>query len=108
MIAQLQQTNHRLTGIMMARAQLAAASQLGTAAVGAAERRDSAPLASASADSDSDAAVKPCKDWLPPAGPSLRCTEAYSAESDRSPEAFLAQYYLYATQHQAPRSEGAR
>jgi hypothetical protein len=92
-------------------AQLAAASQLGTAAVGAAERRDSAPLASASADSDSDAAVvKPYKDWLPPAGPRCTVTEAYSGESDRSPspKAFLAQYYLYATQQQAPRSESAR
>jgi hypothetical protein len=89
-------------------AQLVAASQLVTAAVGAAERRDSAPFASASAELDSDAAVKPYKNWLQPAGPRCTDSEAYSAESDRSPEAFLAQFYLYATQRQAPRSEGAR
>jgi hypothetical protein len=76
MITQLQQMNHQLM------VQLAAANQLVTAAVGAAERRDPAPLPSASAGN-----VKPYRDWLPQ-------VQAYSGESDRSPEAFLAQYYL--------------
>ena len=90
MITQLQQMNHQLM------VQLAAANQLVTAAVGAAERRDPAPLPSASAGN-----VKPYRDWLPQ-------VQAYSGESDRSPEAFLAQYYLYARQQKVPASEGAR
>jgi hypothetical protein len=86
MITQLQQTNHRLM------VQLAVANQLVTAAVRAAERRDPAPLTHASADT-----VKPYRDWL------LQ-VQAYSGESDRSPEAFLAQFYLYTRQQKVPAS----
>jgi hypothetical protein len=72
MITQLQQMNHQLI------VHIAAANQLVIAAVGAAERRDPAPLTHASADT-----VKPYRDCLPQ-------VQAYSGESDRSPEAFLA------------------
>ncbi len=88
MIDQLKQMNTQLM------AQLAAANQLVAAALGAVDRRDPAPPVS-------PAAVKPFKDWLPQ-------VKAYAGEADRTPEAFLAQYYLYARQQNVPSSERAR
>ena len=76
--------------------QLAAAGQLVTAALGAADRRDAAPPLDTVA-----AKVKPYRDWLPQ-------VKAYSGNSDGSPEAFLAQYYLYARHQQVPSHERAR
>lgn len=85
-IAQLTKLNSELV------AQLTASNQLFTAALGAMDRRDSAPPVGSMA-------VKPYKDWLPQVGP-------FSGEPDRSPEAFLTQYYLYA--RNIPASERTR
>ena len=87
-IDQLKEMNNQLM------VQLAAANQLIVAALGAADRRDSTPAAS-------PAVLKPFKDWLPQVKP-------YGGEADRSPEAFLSQYYLYARQQNVPASERAR
>ena len=77
-------------------AQLAAANQLIVAALGAADRRDSAPPPPVG-----PAVTKPFKDWLPQVTP-------FSGETDRTPEAFLAQYYLYVRQQRVPAAERAR
>ena len=65
-----------------------------TAALGALDRRDPVPPVS-------PAAAKPFRDWLPQ-------VEAYAGEAHRAPEAFLAQFYLYARQNNVPASERAR
>ena len=65
-----------------------------TATLGAVTCRDSASPAS-------PAAVKPFKDWLPQ-------VKSYSGETDRTPEAFLDQYYLYVRQQNVPASERTR
>ena len=88
MIDQLKQMNTQLM------AQLAAANQLVTAALGAMDRRDPVPPVS-------PVAAKPFRDWLPQ-------VEAYAGEAHRAPEAFLAQFYLYARQNNVPASERAR
>ena len=90
MIDQLKQMNLN-TQLM---AQLAAANQLVVAALGAMDRRDPAQPVST-------AAAKPFKDWLPQ-------VEAYAGEAHRAPEAFLAQFYLYARQNNVPATERAR
>jgi len=90
LVNELKQMNSQLM------AQLAAANQLVVAALGAADRRDSAPPPPVG-----PAVTKPFKDWLPQVTP-------YSGESDRTPEAFLAQYYLYVRQHHVPATERAR
>jgi len=88
MVDQLMQMNTQLM------AQLAAANQLVAAALGAVDRRDPAPPVS-------PATAKPFKDWLPQ-------VEAYAGEAHRAPEAFLAQFYLYARQNNVPATERAR
>ena len=65
-----------------------------TAALGAVERREPAPLIGPTMG-------KPFKDWLPQ-------VKAYAGEPDRTPEAFLTQYYLYARQQNVPAAERAR
>ena len=45
--------------------------------------------------------AKPFKDWIPQVDP-------YSAEANRAPEAFLAQFRLYARQNSVPDTERAR
>ena len=90
LVNELKQMNSQLM------AQLATATQLIAAALGTADRRDSAtppPVV--------PAVTKPFKDWLPQVTP-------YSGESDRTPEAFLAQYYLYVRQQRVPAAERAR
>ena len=44
--------------------------------------------------------AKPFKDWIPQVDP-------YSAEANRAPEAFLAQFRLYARQNSVPDTERA-
>ena len=83
-IAELKQMNTQLM------AQLATA----IAALGVVDRRDTAPPVN-------PAAAKPFKDWLPQ-------VEAYTGEAHRSPEAFLAQFYLYAKQNNVPAAERTR
>jgi hypothetical protein len=58
--------------------------------LGAVDRRDPAPH-------DKPDAARPFKDWLPQVKPS-----GYSGETDRTPQAFLAQYYLYVRQQNVP------
>ena len=83
---QLKQMNSQLL------AQLAAANQLVAAALGAMDRRDPAPPVS-------PVEAKPFKDWLPQ-------VEACAGEAHRAPEAFLAQFYLYARQNEGPPRNG--
>jgi hypothetical protein len=64
MIDQLRQMNAQLMGLV-------------TAALGAADRRDPPPR-------DTKDGARPFKDWLPQVKP-------YAGETDRTPEAFLAQ-----------------
>lgn len=81
MIDQLRQMNTQLMGLV-------------TAALGAADRRDPTPR-------DTKDGARPFKDWLPQVKP-------YAGETDRTPEAFLAQYYLYARQQNVPSTERTR
>jgi hypothetical protein len=83
-IAELKQMN----------AQLMAQLTTAIAALGVVDRRDPAPAAS-------PAAAKPFKDWLPQ-------VEAYAGEAHRTPEAFLAEFYLYAKHNSVPANERAR
>ena len=87
-IDQLKQMNTQLM------AQLATASQLVSSVLGTVDRRTSAPPAS-------HPEAKPFKDWIPQ-------VEPYSGEAKRAPEAFLAQFRLYARQNSVPDTERAR
>ena len=88
LIDQLKQMNTQLM------AQLATASQLVSSVLGTVDRRTSAPPAS-------HPEAKPFKDWIPQ-------VEPYSGEAKRAPEAFLAQFRLYARQNSVPDTERAR
>ena len=87
-IDQLKQMNTQLMG------HLATASQLASSVLGTVGRRTSAPPAS-------QPEAKPFKDWIPQADP-------YSGEAKRAPEAFSAQFRLYARQNFVPGTERAR
>ncbi len=89
-IAELKQMNTQLL------AQLAATNQLVVAALGVVDGRGRDP-----APAVSSPVAKPVRDWLPQ-------VEAYAGEAHRAPEAFLAQFYLYARQNNVPSTERAR
>ncbi len=88
-IAELKQVNSHLL------AQLATTNQLVVATLGVVDGRGRDP-----APAGSSPAAKPFKDWL-------QQVEAYASEAHRAPEAFLAQFYLYAWQNNVPSTERA-